>query len=71
MRDYLYWMFPNKIEIDDRTFNLECIKANIPLEWMVDFEKSRICRQIKKASIEEQPDLHDIKDELIQAEASE
>ena len=71
MREYLYWMSPNKIEIDNRTFNLECIKANIPLEWMVDFEKSRICRQIKKASIDEQLDLYDIWDELIQAKASE
>ena len=71
IREYLYWMSPNKIEIVDRTFNLECIKANILLDWMVDFEKSRICRKIKTAFIEEQSDLHNIRDKLIQAEASE
>ena len=71
MREYLYWMSENNHTMDELTFNQDVIKENIPLEWVVDFEKSSTARAINRSTAKNQPALREVLDELEQIEASE
>ena len=71
MKEYLYWMSENNHTMDTLTFNQVVIKENIPLEWVVGFEKSSTARAINRSTAENQPALRGGLDELEQIEASE
>ena len=71
MREYLYWLSENNCEMSNLTFNKDCIKSSIPLEWPVTFEESEITRNINQSIHQQQPKVREILDVLEQIENSE
>ena len=47
------------------------VKENIPIDWVIDFEKLDVTSRINRNAMREQPRIREIMDQLEQIEASE
>ena len=58
-------------KMDRRTFNIECIAKNLPLEWKIEFKRADISTKIKRNLPTLQPTNHQIIAQLEQIERAE
>jgi len=71
MKELMYWMDETNYKLDRRTFNIECIAKNLPLEWKIEFERADISTKIKRSVPTSQPRSYAIIAQLEQIERAE
>ena len=67
----IYWYSEQNYKIDKMVLNQDMIAQNIPLEWRVDFEKTRCHQEVMRNTSNNQPSRNEILEELERLERAE